>query len=394
VKRKIIVLQPEYSFGGLEKQTILLVDYLVRKGWNTTVISQKPGLMPRVEKKAGMMRIYLPFYSSNYPSLFVYVVLSTVLIGLLVLFRRVKIVHSQLSLRSIFVASLSRILFGAMFGVKASDSFMDDELNMGIRKFFPLFRRSIDLFVVLSEKMRRRLMALGVENAKINIIRIGVEDFLVDKSVSLYRRVQNIENGMIRMIYAGRLSSEKCVDKLIYACASLREKQIDFILKIVGDGPEANKLIKLVSDLHLRHNVCFLGFLPLNQVYEQMRESDVFVLPSRTEGLPNALIEAMALGLIVIATPVGDIDEIIKHGDNGFLLQSNDAQEIEKILMDLLQKSEQVMEVCTKAVETVNKNLMLSKSLELYNKMFEKILQSTSSEDEFATSSRRRTSAM
>lgn len=377
MKRKIIVLQPNYPFGGVEKQTILLVDYLIRKGWDTTIISQKPGMIPRVEKKAGMTRIYIPYYAANYLSLLIYVVLSLVLILFFVLLKGVKVVHSQLSLRSFFVASLSRILFGAMFGIRTSDSFAGDELNMGIRKVFPLFRRSIDFFVVLSEKMQRRLMALGVENSRIKIIRIGVEDFLVDKSISSYCRVQNIENGVLRIIFAGRLSPEKCVDKLIYACASLRKKQIDFTLKIIGDGPEANRLIKLTKHLHLTHNICFLGFLPLNRVYEKMLESDIFVLPSQTEGLPNALLEAMALGLIVIATPVGAIDEVIKHGNNGLLLQVNNAQEIEKVLVNLLHQPEQAIKICTKAIETIKNDFLLSDITEQYNKMFERMIQST-----------------
>lgn len=371
--KKIIVLQPNPVIGGLEKLTLLIVNHLIKKGWHVTIISQKRGLTPKVKKRAGMIRIFLPLYADNILSRFVYIFLSLILIFLFAILDNVKILHSQISTRSFFVVSLSRIIYGKILGIRTSDVFIDDELNLGLNRFFPYLHKSIDVFVTLSEKMRRILMSFGVDKNKIKIIPPFIEDVLIEENVDLKQRKNNIEHENLHIISVGRLSPEKCIDNLIYACNLLNEMGIDFSLKILGNGPEINKLIKLTKNFNLQTRINFLGLLPHKKVYEEMRKSDIFVLPSRIEGLPLALLESMALGLLVVATAVGDIDTAIDHNINGFLLKSNNSKEIALTIRGLLFKKAQIPIICKNAIETIRARFIESKNLEKYSEIFKEL---------------------
>lgn len=125
-----------------------------------------------------------------------------------------------------------------------------------------------------------------------------------------------------RMLYVGRLSPEKGVDVLLRACRLLRDRATEFRLELVGDGPERRALQALAEELGLGDDVTFTGALPhgpaLIGAYER---AGVFVLPSRTEGLPRALLEAMGMGLAPVATAVGGIPDLIADGSAGLLVE-------------------------------------------------------------------------
>jgi glycosyltransferase involved in cell wall biosynthesis len=91
----------------------------------------------------------------------------------------------------------------------------------------------------------------------------------------------------------------------------------------VGDGPERPRLQRLSKELGVLEKVTFTGFVPHSKVPEFLRKASVFVLPSRFEGLPNALLQAMAAALPCVATSVGGVPDVIKDGVNGILVPPN-----------------------------------------------------------------------
>jgi glycosyltransferase involved in cell wall biosynthesis len=122
----------------------------------------------------------------------------------------------------------------------------------------------------------------------------------------------------------GRLSPEKGVDVFLNALKIVLNKKIDIHAIIVGDGQEKNALQKLTEDLGISKNVTFTGFS--NTPGDYMLESDIIVLPSRSEGIPNVALEAMALGKPLIATAVGGTPEVVEHEKNGLLVPSEQPQ--------------------------------------------------------------------
>jgi glycosyltransferase involved in cell wall biosynthesis len=119
----------------------------------------------------------------------------------------------------------------------------------------------------------------------------------------------------------GRLSDEKAIDNLLCGVQRLTAMDDTIHLHIVGSGPSADQLHELTAQLGITDTVTFHGFVPKGpDLWAHFDDADIFVLPSRTEGLPRVVAEAMARGLPVVTTAVGGLPELIDHGRNGMLV--------------------------------------------------------------------------
>lgn len=129
-------------------------------------------------------------------------------------------------------------------------------------------------------------------------------------------------SSQVRLLSVGRLAPEKGLTHLIKAVAELIfDRKKDVVLSIVGDGSEEKRLRKEAARRGLAEKVRFLGYMTYNdELLKLYRESDIFVLPSLTEGSPQTLFEAMACGIPVIATRVGGVPHVIKDNENGILI--------------------------------------------------------------------------
>jgi len=132
------------------------------------------------------------------------------------------------------------------------------------------------------------------------------------------------------------LSPIKNIESLIDAFARVKKEFSDYKLVIVGDGPSVQDLRFRIQDLRLENSVVFTGKLSIQRVREVMKDCYVFVLPSLSEGFGRVFIEAMALGKPVIASNVGGIPEIIKDGENGFLVEPKDTEGLVQKIKELL----------------------------------------------------------
>jgi len=122
------------------------------------------------------------------------------------------------------------------------------------------------------------------------------------------------------VVNAGRLSREKGCDLLIRAFASLSGRYPDWNLLILGEGPQRSQLEALVAELGMQERISLPG--RVKNPYDYFRKGDLFVLPSRYEGLPNALCEALACGMAVVAANCSPgVAEVVKDGINGLLAE-------------------------------------------------------------------------
>ena len=136
----------------------------------------------------------------------------------------------------------------------------------------------------------------------------------------------------------GRLSPEKGVDVFLEAFRQLRVRLPGVRAVVAGDGPERARLESLCVDLDLGEAVRFVGYTPTPGDY--LTASDLVVLPSRSEGMPNVALEAMALGKPVVATAVGGLRELIEPGVSGLLVPQEEPTALAEAMARVLETPE------------------------------------------------------
>lgn len=143
--------------------------------------------------------------------------------------------------------------------------------------------------------------------------------------------------GRQEIIAVGRLDKQKNYEFLIGAFMNVHRRFPNYILRIFGKGPEEENLKNIVESNNLENSVIFEGFKI--DVHEDIKKADIFVLSSDYEGMPNSLMEAMAMGFPVIATncPCGGPRELIQNGINGLLVDSGNYAEMEKQIISLIE---------------------------------------------------------
>ena len=202
--------------------------------------------------------------------------------------------------------------------------------------------RGADRVVTVCGAFADRLRRWGVSERRIAVLHNAVEPFraATPESVDRLRETLGIPAEALVLLSVGRFSPEKAHANLLRAVAALRRRAgvPAFRLVMVGDGPERERLKALCRELELTDLVVFAGTTTDVPVYYSL--GDVFVLPSRSEGSPNALLEAMASGTAVVATAVGGVPEVVGSGDNGLLVPANDVNALAGGIAELLSNQE------------------------------------------------------
>ena len=167
-----------------------------------------------------------------------------------------------------------------------------------------------------------------VEPRKMHVIYNGIsEDLFADS------QEKNDENkNKLEIIYVGRIVDAKGIDVLINAFMGVLEKKPEIKLRLLGDGEARIGYEEKVRSMGIEESVIFEGFQLEKEKY--LKNADIFVYPSRCEeAFGISIVEAMAYGLLCIASNVGGIPEVIKDRKNGFLFQSEDSLDLESKLL-------------------------------------------------------------
>jgi len=155
------------------------------------------------------------------------------------------------------------------------------------------------------------------------------------------------------MLSVGRLHAVKNYRFLIDACAILRDEGRAFACYIAGEGPERSALERQIRVLRLQRHVYLLGQVPRNELPRFYRQADLVVLTSRSEGIPVALMEAMAHERVVLAPAITGIPELVQHGRTGFLYEAGSLPDFLGALSWLLDAKESHADIRRAAAQRV-----------------------------------------
>ncbi len=229
---------------------------------------------------------------------------------------------------------------------------------------------AVDLIHCVCDDMARTVTAMGAPPDRILVNRPAVP---VATLAGLRAGIEP-HSGPLRVLSIGRLHWAKGLDDGVRAVA-LAAQDSDLAYRIVGDGPEREKLDFLVDRLGLSGRVEFTGAQTEAQVLEHLRWADVLLLPSLSEGISNAVLEAMAAGLPVVSTDCGGMSEVVTGGEDGELTAVGDTRAMADAILRLTDPAERDR-LGRAAARRAERDFDLSRQIEVFDGAYRQLLAS------------------
>lgn len=336
---KIVFLSYLHGFGGAEKQNIMLANAMAEHGHDVTLISicadnncyfldERVKYIFLPDRKSSALRIITRYQDIK---------------------RKLKEIEPDVTVNFWFqsaymTAFMKKSITGKVIYSERGDP-GDKEYSgtMGVIRKFTLPR--IDGFVFQSKGAQKYFNESVQKRSTVipNPVFVKSEDF---PSVDNRRKV---------IITVGRLHPQKNQKLLINAFAQIEDQIPDYTLEIYGDGELRDALQSQIDELGLKERAFLKG--TSKQIHKLIYDASLFVLSSDYEGLPNTLLEAMALGIPCVSTDCkpGGAREIIDNGVNGIITPINDERALAKEMRDLLNDRNRSVLFSQRAVESVSK---------------------------------------
>jgi glycosyltransferase involved in cell wall biosynthesis len=231
----------------------------------------------------------------------------------------------------------------------------------------------IDCVIAISRSIKRQLMAGGVPDSRIEIIYEGIDLNQYPKEAI---QEAHPEGAPVTIGTVSHLSHEKGLRYLIEAASLIPDVRDRIRFVIVGDGVCRPELEALVREKGMNGCFQFMGFRSDSHLI--MKTFDLFVLPSLSEGLSSAIIEAMSNSLPVVASDVGGIPELIQNGHNGILVPPGDAGKLALAIRQLAGDAETSRRMGEKGRKRVEEEFALERKIEETEKLCRSLLGGTS----------------
>jgi glycosyltransferase involved in cell wall biosynthesis len=244
--------------------------------------------------------------------------------------------------------------------------FANDILSKPIENLEKINCTLANKIILYSESL---IKEYGLEKYK-NKISIAHEHFLDLDKFKIKKQLDEREN---LIGYMGRLSREKGVINFVKAIPEISKKRNEIRFLIGGDGQLRDKIEKYSDENNLNNKVKLTGWIPHDELPEYLNEFKLVVLPSYTEGLPNVMLEAMACGTLVLATPVGAIPDVIKDGETGFIMENNSPECIAENVIIALNHAD-LDRIVKNARLLVEREFTYEAAVERYRKILEGLL--------------------
>jgi len=224
---------------------------------------------------------------------------------------------------------------------------------------------SASFVICISDYCRSQVLRIAprIDESRLQAGRLGVDCVALRPREFDLGDVAN-EQSPLRLVCTGRLVAAKGHRILMEALALLAAQGVRYSCTLIGDGPERGSLEALSSQLGLNKSVVFLGAMAHQPALSEVSRADVFVLASFAEGLPVALMEAMALGVPCVSTTIAAIPELIEHNGNGLLVPPANPEALFRALLLLANDSRLRHQLGQKARKTVEAQYNLARNLD------------------------------
>lgn len=354
-----------------------LIEAALDRGWDVIVNSPSEGRFCDILREKGV-KVY--HFDTNRSFNW----LSAVEITRLIKKERVSLVHAHAPFAGSIISSLAGKLAGVPVIIHAhlQDALSSNSLIKSYQNIMNYWtsRKCCNAMIAVSHQVKDALITEGFDSHKFHVVHNGtpINDRKIDLNIC---KELDIPEDIPVVIHVGRLCKSKGQHLLLQAAANIHQSGQEALYLIVGkdlaqDGAYLEYLKNFARKLKIDRSVHFLGHRA--DIPQLLALSDLLVLPSDAEGLPLVILEAMAAGLPVVATPVGGIPEVVIDRETGLLIPVEDAPALGDAILELLQNPQLKKEMGHKGLEMVRKDFSVEKMCKAVFDLYEGVLEKRS----------------
>jgi glycosyltransferase involved in cell wall biosynthesis len=385
---KIVRVIARLNMGGPALHVAYLTAGLRERGYDTTLVA---GTLARGEDSMAFVADGLDVSVVSVPELgreisLVRDLVATARLAALLRRERPQILHTHTA-KAGTVGRLAAILAGNARPPIVAHTFHGHVLHGYFgplrSRFFRVLERWLashtTVLIAVSPQVRDDLVALGVApREKFAVIRLGIE---LEQRVGdgdgreETRRYLGIGDGRFTVGWVGRMTAVKRTDDVLEGFKQLTDNGVPATLCLVGDGPDRPQLERRARELGIMRDTLFLGYQ--EDVAPFYSAFDALVLPSGNEGTPVSVIEALAAGTPVVATRVGGVPDVVRDGEDGFLVDPGDTSALAERLTQLATDAPLRERVGAAARDRVFSRYAVDRLVDDVDRLYRSLLQAT-----------------
>lgn len=389
IKVLMVISQFYPIIGGAEKQAQLLAQKLIEKGFDVNIVTGRWKFGTARKERINGIPIFRNFSFwgmfgiKGIRTMGAFIYMMSLGLFLFHNKKRYDLIHIHQVLYPAFVSALiAKGIFNKPILVKMGCSGLTGDI-INIKRFpFGRFQlkylmKKVDLLVTVNHEGKDEFRTIGFPESKIQYIPNGTVPPRFGKKD--YDNAQTV-------ITTVRLDPQKGIDILLKAWSKVNIEQKGLKLLILGQGPRESELKALATTLRIEESVQFVGLV--SDVGDYLKKADIFVLPSRAEGMSNALIEAMGYGLSCIATNISGNTELVdvnpdqkvsKGGffvaKNGILINPDDVEGLTKAILFLIHNARVREEVGIRGRSHIQNRFSIDSIADRYIALYRSLLQ-------------------
>ena len=353
-RKKILFVIGQLTHGGAEKQLLLLAENINKDQFDFRVICLSEDHHPYGDllKKRGVSVKYIK-RKSRFDIMRV--------LSLIILFYQIKpdVIISSLAEGNIY-CYLSRLFYFQKNKYIAQIRSAPNHIS-GLTKLLNILAYKSAKLIIINSKFLTQFTTnfLRQDSRKIKVISNGIRSNLKFNS-RIFKKYFNI--GII-----GKDTRVKNIDLFIESSLSVLKKYPNMKIHLCGRGlGKNNRFSELIKEY--KSNFVFYG--ELDDVNELYRILDIFVLCSRSEGLPNVILESMSYGIPIVSTAVGGVNEIITHRENGMLVESGDKNMLSHYIIEIIEDETLRNKLSMNSIKLIQEKYSINEMVSSFEKIF------------------------
>lgn len=377
MKVKLLHIQVLPIMSGVQKAMMDILERLDRNRYDITILCNAEGELTAAAARLNMHFIILPELRREINPLFD-------LFAFIKLFRLIKqnrflLVHTHSS-KSGFIGRLAARAAGAKCVVHTVQGFAFHEFSSRLSIFVIGLMERIaglvtDRIIFVNQfdrKIAQRMKLAAVEKMVTIPNGVDLSQFSPDSPAHVPADLVGIETsgGIVGMV--ARLWEQKAPQDFIRSIPVVVNTVPDAKFLVIGDGHLKDRLVRLSQELNVSDKVLFLGWR--QDVRALLKILDVFVLTSLWEGLSVSILEAMASGKPVVATNIKGNNELVIHGETGFLVPAQNPQQVGENVLNLLMNRTLAQKMGLKGYQRVQKNFSIENTVKKINQVYDMLL--------------------